>query len=65
MNIRLLSTYRLAGVLCTTHQQASALIRSGALPSVKLPNGEPRVDVDDVRAWVNRSKATTQQASHD
>ena len=55
-DIRLLNPYTLAGVLATTHEQASRLIRSGELPSVCLPNGEARVALTDVLAWVEKTK---------
>jgi predicted site-specific integrase-resolvase len=63
MTTQLLNVYGTALQLCTTDQQVRRLIASGQLPVVRLPNGQPRVDPQDVKAWVQRSK--TQQASHD
>jgi len=56
---RLLHQYGLAARLSTTAAQVEALITSGQLPVVSLPNGESRIDPADVELWITRSKRTT------
>jgi predicted site-specific integrase-resolvase len=59
MNIQLLNLFGVARQLSTTHDQAKRLVDTGALPVVVLPNGQERVDQQDVRAWITRSKRRT------
>lgn len=59
MNNQLLNLFGVARQLSTTRDQAKRLVDTGALPVVVLPNGEPRVDADDVRDWITRSKHWT------
>jgi excisionase family DNA binding protein len=52
-----------ADILRLTTRQVANLAKKGILPSVNLPGGEIRFDVDDLHQWVESRKqpATTER----
>jgi len=41
-----------------TRREILLLIKSGAFPVVRMPNGEARIDPTDVAAWIASKKKT-------
>jgi excisionase family DNA binding protein len=56
MQANLLTDSEAADVLRLTARQVARLAKRGDLPSVELPGGERRFDLDDLRAWVESLK---------
>jgi excisionase family DNA binding protein len=52
----LLTDSEAADFLRLTTRQVVTLAKRGELPSVNLPDGEIRFDLDDLRAWVESLK---------
>ena len=52
----LLNESQVADLLGLTPRQVLRLAKRGELPSLNLPGGETRFDVDDLRHWVESLK---------
>jgi excisionase family DNA binding protein len=62
MGTTLLTDSEAADILRLTPRQVARLAKRGELPSVQLPGGEVRYDLDDLRAWVESHKRPVKPA---
>ena len=65
MNISntLLDTYDAAALLLLSTQKVRALVRTGHLPHIALPNGEIRFTEADLLAWIESHKRKVGEAA--
>ncbi len=59
----LLDTFDAAALLLLSTRKVRALVRSGQLPHVALPNGEIRFVEVDLLAWIESHKQNGQEAA--
>ncbi len=60
---RLITDSEAAEILALTPRHVAKLAKRGELPSVKLPGGEIRFDLDDLERWVDSHKQNGQEAA--
>ena len=63
MNATLLDLLDAGTMLALSTRQIRALVRSGQLPHVALPNGEIRFVESDLRQWIESHKRNGQEAN--
>jgi predicted DNA-binding transcriptional regulator AlpA len=63
MNATLLDLLDAGTMLALSTRQVRALVRSGKLPHVALPNGEVRFVGSDLRDWIESHKRNGQEAN--